>query len=112
MPGDRLLAVQVAQGHVAEPVEQLRGHLAEVHEYDAQGRHLSRAVLEFRLPSSNKGLEGLSCIQRDGETFLLGLCEGNKCKSGAAGRTPDPPVARPGATQAFLGRPRAFRRWA
>ena len=73
---------------LVEAIDEGGVFMAAVHEYDVGGRHLSRALLHFPLEASNKGLEGLSCIQRDGETFLLGLCEGNRCRAGIAGRTP------------------------
>ena len=36
----------------------------------------------------NKGLEGLTCVHRHDRTYLLGLCEGNRCKDGEEGRRP------------------------
>jgi hypothetical protein len=62
--------------------------MAKVQEYDQNLHYQSDAWLEFTLQRPNKGLEGLTCIHRDGETLLLGLCEGNKCKAGAEGRKP------------------------
>ena len=62
--------------------------MAKVQEYDENLRYESDAWLDFPLQRPNKGLEGLTCIRRDGKTHLLGLCEGNRCKPGAAGRTP------------------------
>lgn len=62
--------------------------MAVVQEHDHAGRFLSSARLDFPLPRPNKGLEGLTCIRRGDETFLLGLCEGNRCRAGAAGRKP------------------------
>ena len=64
------------------------GWQAAVEEFDHAFGHLGSSWLDFALPSANKGLEGLTCLQRDGETYLLGLCEGNLCLSGKAGRTP------------------------
>ena len=46
------------------------------------------AWLDFPLDRPNKGLEGLTCVHREGQTYLLGLCEGNRCQGGAAGRVP------------------------
>ena len=61
----------------------------KVHEYDARPRLRLRAPgSTSRSPARNKGLEGLSCVRRDGKTYLLGLCEGNRCRGGAAGRRP------------------------
>lgn len=44
--------------------------------------------LDFRLQTDNKGMEGLSHLHYKGEDFILGLCEGNACKSGKKGRKP------------------------
>jgi hypothetical protein len=62
--------------------------MAKVQEYDENLRYQSDAWLDFPLQRPNKGLEGLTCIRRDGQTHLLGLCEGNECKAGAEGRKP------------------------
>jgi hypothetical protein len=63
-------------------------YMAMVQEYDASLRYLGRAWLDFPLDRPNKGLEGLTCVRRCGRTYLLGLCEGNKCEGGAKGRIP------------------------
>jgi hypothetical protein len=63
-------------------------YMAMVQEYDASLRYLQSAWLDFPLDRPNKGLEGLSCVRRAGMTYLLGLCEGNRCAGGAAGRVP------------------------
>jgi hypothetical protein len=65
-----------------------RRFMAKVQEYDASFHYQSNAWLDFPLDRPNKGLEGLSCIRRDGQTYLLALCEGNMCRGGAAGRVP------------------------
>ena len=57
-------------------------------EYDRSFGYISSSWLDFELPSLNKGLEGLTCVNRAGQTYLLGLCEGNRCRDGAAGRRP------------------------
>ncbi len=44
--------------------------------------------LDFKLKTDNKGMEGLSHLRYKGEDFILGLCEGNACKSGKKGRKP------------------------
>jgi hypothetical protein len=62
--------------------------MAAVQEYDADFCYLGSAWLDFPLDRPNKGLEGLTCVHRDGQTYLLGLCEGNRCKGGAEGRIP------------------------
>jgi hypothetical protein len=68
-----------------------RGHgtyMARVQEYDADFGYLGQAWLDFPLDRPNKGLEGLTCVCRDGQTYLLGLCEGNRCRGGDEGRIP------------------------
>jgi uncharacterized protein YjiK len=62
--------------------------VAKVREYDEDFGYVSSGWLDFPLPAPNKGLEGLSCLRRDGELYLLGLCEGNRCRRGADGRRP------------------------
>jgi uncharacterized protein YjiK len=62
--------------------------VAKVREYDKDLGYVSSGWLDFPLPAPNKGLEGLTCVRRDGELYLLGLCEGNRCRRGAAGRRP------------------------
>jgi hypothetical protein len=62
--------------------------MAAVQEYDADFRYAGTCWLDFALDRPNKGLEGLTCVRREGQTYLFGLCEGNRCKGGAAGRVP------------------------
>jgi hypothetical protein len=62
--------------------------MAKVEEYDERFRYVSSEWLDFPLDQPNKGLEGLTCIHQGEKTYLLGLCEGNRCKAGAAGRKP------------------------
>jgi hypothetical protein len=64
------------------------GFMAEVEEYDGGFRHLASARLDFPLDRANKGLEGLTSLRRADRMYLLGLCEGNRCQGGAAGRRP------------------------
>jgi hypothetical protein len=45
-----------------------RGYMAEVQEYDERFGYLGRAWLEFPLDGPNKGLEGLTCVHRQGRT--------------------------------------------
>jgi hypothetical protein len=63
-------------------------YMAAVQEYDAGFRYIGSSWLDFPLDRPNKGLEGLACVHREGQTYLLGLCEGNRCKGGAEGRIP------------------------
>jgi hypothetical protein len=79
------------------------GFMAKVAEHDERLGHLADAWLDFRLDRPNKGLEGLTCVRRAGRTYLLGLCEGNRCRAGAAGRRPGG-----GRIQVFT---RGRRRW-
>jgi hypothetical protein len=65
-----------------------QGFMAEVQEYDERFGYLGRAWLQFPLDGPNKGLEGLTCVRRRGRTYLLGLCEGNRCRDGQEGRRP------------------------
>lgn len=62
--------------------------MASIEEFDERFGLVSNGWLDAPLPSSNKGLEGLTWVQRGGEGFLLGLCEGNWCARGRRGRTP------------------------
>jgi hypothetical protein len=62
--------------------------MAKVQEYDAGFGYLGQAWLDFPLDRPNKGLEGLTCVRREGQTYLLGLCEGNRCRGGDEGRIP------------------------
>ncbi len=62
--------------------------MAAVQEYDENFRYTGIAWLDFPLDRPNKGLRGLACVHREGQTYLLGLCAGNRCKGGAAGRVP------------------------
>src|SRR5262249_51273930 len=63
-------------------------NMAKVEEYDEHFRYISSAWLDFPLDRLNKGFEGLTCIHWGEQTYLLGACEGNRCKGGAAGRKP------------------------
>jgi hypothetical protein len=65
-----------------------REYMAAVQEYDGRFGYLSTSWLDFPLDRPNKGLEGLTCVRRDEESFLLALCEGNRGEGGDVGRTP------------------------
>jgi hypothetical protein len=62
--------------------------MAQARTFDEDFRHVASRWLDFPLDRPNKGLEGLARMRRDGQTYLLGLCEGNRCKAGAEGRRP------------------------
>lgn len=57
-----------------------------IESYSEQGAFLEATWCDFALQAENKGFEGLAMVQRQGESLLLGLCEGNKCAAGSAGR--------------------------
>ena len=73
-------------------VEAVRAHgdvyKAQVHEFARDFTPLATRWLDYRLPSPNKGMEGLTCVRRNGRVHLLALCEGNFGLSGRAGRRP------------------------
>jgi hypothetical protein len=64
------------------------GWRAQVHELDAELRPLAARWLDYPLDRPNKGIEGLTCVRRNGRRHLLGLCEGNRGRGGRAGRLP------------------------
>jgi hypothetical protein len=86
------IAYDPSSGRFYVLIESLRrgraAYMAAVQEYDADFRYIGSAWLDFPLDRPNKGLEGLTCVHRDGQTYLLGLCEGNRCKGGTEGRLP------------------------
>jgi hypothetical protein len=86
------LARDPLTGHTYLVVESLHrrgaGWRSRVEEYDPQWNRVARGWLDVPLPSSNKGIEGLTFVQRDGSAHLLGLLEGNFGESGPRGRTP------------------------
>lgn len=45
-----------------------------------------RCPTEFTFSSENKGFEGAVHVLHEGESILIGLCEGNYCEGGAKGR--------------------------
>ncbi|HZM67588.1 MAG TPA: hypothetical protein VFC16_14945 [Nakamurella sp.] len=85
------IARDMATGHLYLLVEAVRRgdrFMARVEEIDGDYRRHSEAWLDFALEEENKGIEGLTCAQRDGQVFLLALCEGNRCRGGDAGEQP------------------------
>ncbi len=56
--------------------------------YDEMFDFVESFWLDFLLETDNKGMEGLSHLHYKGEDYILGLCEGNACKSGKKGRKP------------------------
>jgi hypothetical protein len=63
-----------------------RCHRAEIVEYDHLMVRRDRHPLPFDFASDNKGFEGLTWIEREGDDYVLALCEGNGCLSGSEGR--------------------------
>jgi hypothetical protein len=62
------------------------GFKPRIDEFDASFRFVASHWLDFPVKRENKGIEGLSYLRYRGENYILGLCEGNACKSGSAGR--------------------------
>ena len=72
-----------------EASEARPGHFKpRVDEFDESFRFIRTQWLDFPVKRENKGIEGLSHLRYRGEDYVLGLCEGNACKSGSAGREP------------------------
>lgn len=61
---------------------------AEIVEYDDTFSHRKTRPLEFSFEGKNKGFEAVAHVRRNDVDYALALCEGNKCKKGAAGREP------------------------
>lgn len=61
---------------------------SEIFESDDSLTYVNHRPIDFSFKSKNKGFECLAHIRRDGRDYVLGLCEGNKCKGGSAGRRP------------------------
>lgn len=60
----------------------------KVSTYDAQLRFVEEDCLDFALEGKHKGMEGLARVHRQGQVYLLGLCQGNHCRGGRRGRRP------------------------
>ncbi|HYA53094.1 MAG TPA: hypothetical protein VEG33_18225 [Streptosporangiaceae bacterium] len=85
------IAYDAQQGRFYVLIESLPrdgAYMAKVQEYDAGFGYLDQAWLDFPLDRPNKGLEGLTCVHRGEQTYLLGLCEGNRCRGGKEGEIP------------------------
>jgi hypothetical protein len=82
-PGDRrFLIINEARSHPEN------GFRPAIEEYDEDLRYLDRATVDFPLESENKGMEGVVHVRRGADDYILGLCEGNRCRGGAKGRKP------------------------
>ena len=74
---------------VIEALEQKKDiYKAQIEEYDRNFNFVSSNWVDFTFESENKGFEGLECVEKNGQEYLLALCEGNKCKGGKKGREP------------------------
>ena len=62
--------------------------MPRVDEFDESFAFIQAHWLNFPLKAGNKGFEGLSSMHYAGDNYLLGLCEGNDCKSGKTGAKP------------------------
>jgi len=60
----------------------------EIFEYNDSLAYVKHRLVDFAFDSESKGFEALACVRRDGQDYALALCEGNKCRSGSAGRRP------------------------
>jgi hypothetical protein len=72
-----------------EAAEQQKGMFKPVvEEYDQDFNFLDRRTVDFELESGNKGFEAIGFHRNRGIGYLFMVCEGNRCKGGAAGRKP------------------------
>ena len=62
--------------------------MPRIDEFDESFTFIKGHWLDFPLKAGNKGFEGLSTLHYSGNDYLLGLCEGNDCKSGKSGAHP------------------------
>lgn len=60
----------------------------KINEYTTDLQFLDADWVDYRLEGNDRRLDGLALVHYDGQDFCLGLCEGNKCKSGWKGRKP------------------------
>jgi hypothetical protein len=61
---------------------------SKIREYTADRQFLDADWVDFPLDGRNKRLAGLELVRMDGQEYLLGLCEGNKCRNGRKGWKP------------------------
>jgi hypothetical protein len=74
---------------LVESRKQAKGcYQAVIVEYDDGFRYLKERPVDFAFESDNKGFEAVAHVRRNDKDYLLGLCEGNKCKCGDKGRKP------------------------
>jgi hypothetical protein len=62
----------------------------KIEEYDEHFQFVDSHWLDYEIDPghSNKGFEGLTYLRRGRQDYLFGMCEGNKCQGGKAGRRP------------------------
>ena len=61
---------------------------ALIDECDESAQYKRRRWVDFAFEKRNTGFEGLCAVRWRGQNYLLALCEGNRCRSGHAGRKP------------------------
>ncbi len=64
-----------------ESLERNNAYYPAIVKLDPDLNFQEQKFVKFELEKKNKGLEGISFITRNGENFVLGLCEGNYCNS-------------------------------
>ena len=64
------------------------GFRPQIEEYTDGFDYLETCWVDLTFEQENKGLEGIVYLPRNGRDFVLGLCEGNMCQGGKAGRLP------------------------
>ena len=64
-----------------ESLERQNAYYPAIAKLDYELNFLEQKYVKFSLEKKNKGLEGISFITRNGENYILGLCEGNFCNS-------------------------------
>ncbi len=86
------ITFQSSAGHWLCLIEAVKtGHdtyLAGIDVFDESVSFLRKSWLHFPLKGGNKGFEGLSIMHHAKNEYLLCICEGNDCKSGAKGAKP------------------------
>ncbi len=86
------ITFQSSAGHWLCLIEAVKtGHdtyLAGIDVFDESFSFLRKSWLHFPLKGGNKGFEGLSIMHHAKNEYLLCICEGNDCKSGAKGAKP------------------------
>jgi hypothetical protein len=90
-PGYEDIARNPENGHLyllVESVQRAEQLLPGVEVLDADLNRHSQTFLDFPIEAENKGMEGLTFANRDGQAALVALCEGNRCLGGDEGKRP------------------------